>query len=117
MLAEVLGCCTTLIELTFFLGDPNNIYFDFKKVLSDDIKVKNKKKWGNNHGFQVHLLTDYVCSQLLQGMREDSIRRNFGIMNGFFMSLNDDCGDQPENMLHSQDPWLDSSSPSVTKVC
>jgi len=36
-------------------------------------------------------------------------------MNGFFMSLNDDCGDQPENMLHSQDPWLDSSSPSVTK--
>ena len=58
MLAEVLGCCTTLIELKFFLGDPNNIYFDFNKVLSDDIKVKNKKKWGNNHGFQVHLLTD-----------------------------------------------------------
>ena len=88
-----------------------------EKFQSLKLKFKIHKKWGNNHGFQVHLLTDYVCSQLLQGMREDSIRRNFGIMNGFFMSLNDDCGDQPENMLHSQDPWLDSSSPSVTKVC
>ena len=39
MSAEVLGCCTTLIELNFFLGGPNNINFDLKKVLSDDIDV------------------------------------------------------------------------------
>ena len=39
MLAEVLGCCTTLIELTFFLVGPNTIYFDMKKVLEVHIKV------------------------------------------------------------------------------
>ena len=51
-----------------------------------------------------------------QGTREDSIVRNFGIMNSFFMSLNDDCDDRPDEMLHPQDPWLDTSSSGVTKV-
>ena len=55
MLAEVLGCCTTLIELKFFLGDPNNIYFDFKKVLSYDIKVKNKKNG------EIIMVFKYTC--------------------------------------------------------
>ena len=39
MLAEVLGCSTTLIELKFFLVGPNTIYFDMKKVLEVHIKV------------------------------------------------------------------------------
>ena len=46
MLAEVLGCCQGLIELNFFLRVPNNIYFDLKKVLGQDIALYTSPKSG-----------------------------------------------------------------------
>ena len=46
MSAEVQGWCTTLTELKFLGGGPNTIYFDLKKVLSDDIDIENSKKVG-----------------------------------------------------------------------
>ena len=58
MLAEVLGCLPPLIKLKIFLVGLTNIYFHLEKVLSEDIKLLNSQKWGNNVGFQVHLLTD-----------------------------------------------------------
>ena len=49
MSAEVLGCTPPLIELKFFFGSPNTIYFHIKKVLEVLIKVENSKKnRGNN---------------------------------------------------------------------
>ena len=59
MLAEVLGCLPPLIKLKIFLVGLTNIYFHLEKVLAEDIKLLNSQKWGNNVGFQVHLLTDY----------------------------------------------------------
>lgn len=82
---------------------------DIRSRLSEDYCKTNVRKIKSHH------LTS-LCSPF-QGMREDSIVRNFGIMNSFFMSMNDDCEDRPEEMLHPQDPWLKSSSPGVTKVC
>ena len=39
MLAEVLGCYTTLMELKIFLVVPDTTYFDVKKVLEVHINV------------------------------------------------------------------------------
>ena len=64
MLAEVLGCLPPLIKLKIFLVGLTNIYLHLEKVLAEDIKLLNSQKWGNNVGFQVHLLTDYFGNLL-----------------------------------------------------
>ena len=41
-----MGCCQGLSELKILLKGPNNIYFDFKKVLRDAIKHYSSPKSG-----------------------------------------------------------------------
>ena len=41
---------------------------------------------------------------------EDSISRNFGIMNNFFLSLNDEITDVDENLFCPSDSWKDSKT-------
>ena len=55
MLAEVLGCCPTPIELKIFLVGPNTIFFDMKKVLEVLIKVLNSK------GGEITMVFKYTC--------------------------------------------------------
>ena len=59
----------------------------------------------------------------IQISREDMITRNFGIMNDFFMAMNDDCDNRIEdkNIFQAQDPWPDRpvndlNTPNTTKV-
>ena len=56
MSAEVLGCCTTLIELKIFLVSPNTIYFDLKKVSCVLINVQNSRKSGG-----INEVFKYTC--------------------------------------------------------
>merc|ERR1719510_844756 len=47
--------------------------------------------------------------------REDSIARNFGIMNSFFMSLSNEAEEVDHTIFQHTDPWLDSNThPSST---
>ena len=51
------------------------------------------------------------------------ITRNFGIMNDFFLAMNDDCDNRIEdkNIFQAEDPWSDRpasdlNTPNTTKV-
>ena len=71
--------------------------------------------------FLKNLIT--ICNISLQSSREDMITRNFGIMNDFFLAMNDDCDNRIEdkNIFQAEDPWSDRpasdlNTPNTTKV-
>ena len=78
---------------------------EIKSRRADDIK--------SNVSFLCNFLNYKI--QCLQHCREESIARNFGIMNSFFMSLNDDV-EPDDSIFQHQDTWPDETSDNFSKV-